>query len=160
MNPGSAYKLAACTACKSDESRLDTVDYGAELDVVIYGVELSATSNRTTKLDVVSHGVETCNLDAMNHGVDPQDPKFEFTSSKGLNVNFFKKNDRIVKNRRGTGRHPPVLRATTRLYTHVARPAAHAAPGRRLQRRCPCALSVALFLRRDADRRFVLREKH
>jgi hypothetical protein len=47
--------------------------------IVIYGVELStrssATSNRTTKLDAVSHGVETCNLDAMNHDVDPQGPK-------------------------------------------------------------------------------------
>jgi hypothetical protein len=32
----------------------------------------SATLNRTTKLDVVSHGVETCNLDAMNYGVDPR----------------------------------------------------------------------------------------
>jgi hypothetical protein len=43
---------------------------------VIYVVELSvtssATSNRTTKLDAVSHDVETCNLDAMNHGVDPR----------------------------------------------------------------------------------------
>jgi hypothetical protein len=49
---------------------LDVVIYG----VVIYGVELSArssaTSNRVTKLDAVTHSVETCNLDALNHGVD------------------------------------------------------------------------------------------
>jgi hypothetical protein len=58
------------------ESRLDAVDHGAELDAVIYGVELSArssaTSNRPTKLDAVSHGVETCKLDVMNHDVDPR----------------------------------------------------------------------------------------
>jgi hypothetical protein len=52
---------------------------GAELGAVIYGVELSArssaTSNRATKLDVMSHGVEMCNFDVVNHGVDPQGPK-------------------------------------------------------------------------------------
>jgi hypothetical protein len=68
------------------ESRLDVVDHGAELDAVIYGVELSArssaTSNRTTKLDAVSHGVETCNVDTMNHGVDPQDPKLSLLRQK------------------------------------------------------------------------------
>jgi hypothetical protein len=52
------------------------VIYGVELGAVIYGVELSArssaTSNRATKLNVVTHGVETCNLDVVNHGVDPR----------------------------------------------------------------------------------------
>jgi hypothetical protein len=59
------------------------VIYGVELGVVIYGVELSArssaTSNRVTKLDAVTHSVETCNLDAMNHGVDPQGPKLSLS---------------------------------------------------------------------------------
>jgi hypothetical protein len=53
------------------ESRLGAVICGVELDTVIYGIELcarsSATSNRATKLDAV-----TSNLDAANHGVDPQ----------------------------------------------------------------------------------------
>jgi hypothetical protein len=64
------------------ESKLDVVIYGA----VIYGVELSArssaTSNRATKLDVVTHGVETCNLNAVNHGVDPQGPKLSLSCPK------------------------------------------------------------------------------
>jgi hypothetical protein len=55
------------------------VIYGVELGAVIYGIELSArssaTSNRATKLDAVSHGVEMCNFDTVNHGVDPQGPK-------------------------------------------------------------------------------------
>jgi hypothetical protein len=59
----------------SFESRLDTVIFGIELDAMIYGVELSArsstTSNRAPKLDVVSHGVETYNIDALNYGVNP-----------------------------------------------------------------------------------------
>jgi hypothetical protein len=59
------------------------VIYGVELGAVIYGVELSArssaTSNRATKLNVVTHGVETCNLDAVNHGVDPQGPKMSLS---------------------------------------------------------------------------------
>jgi hypothetical protein len=61
------------------EFMLDTVIYGAELGAVIYGVELTARSsvtlNRATKLDAVSYSVETCNLNAMNHDVDPQGPK-------------------------------------------------------------------------------------
>jgi hypothetical protein len=59
------------------------VIYGVELGAVIYGVKLSArssaTSNRATKLNVVTHGVETCNLDAVNHGVDPQGPKMSLS---------------------------------------------------------------------------------
>jgi hypothetical protein len=47
--------------------------FESRLGAVIYGVKLS--SNRATKLDVVSHGAETCNLDAVNYGVDPQGPK-------------------------------------------------------------------------------------
>jgi hypothetical protein len=58
------------------DAEFDAVIYGIELGVVIYGVELSArssaTSNRATKLDAVSHGIEMCNLDALNHGVDPR----------------------------------------------------------------------------------------
>jgi hypothetical protein len=54
---------------------LDAVICGVELGAVIYGIELSprssVTSNSASKLDAVSHGVETCNLGAMNHGVDP-----------------------------------------------------------------------------------------
>jgi hypothetical protein len=57
------------------ESRLDAVIFGIELDAMIYDIELSArssaTSNRAPKLDAVSHGVETCNIDALNYGVDP-----------------------------------------------------------------------------------------
>jgi hypothetical protein len=68
------------------ESRLDAVDHGAELDAVIYDVELSARSsamsNRPTKLDAVSHDVEMCNLDAMNHGVDPQSLKLSLLRPK------------------------------------------------------------------------------
>jgi hypothetical protein len=41
---------------------------------VIYGVDLSATSDAmlgsARELDAVIHCVETCNLDAMKHGVD------------------------------------------------------------------------------------------
>jgi hypothetical protein len=51
---------------------LDIMIYDVELVVVIYGVELSArssaTSNRATKLN----GVETCNFDAVNYGVNPR----------------------------------------------------------------------------------------
>jgi hypothetical protein len=68
------------------ESRLDAVDHGAELDAVIYNVELSArsfaTSNKTTKLNAMSYGVETCNLDVMNHSVDPQGPKLSLLRLK------------------------------------------------------------------------------
>jgi hypothetical protein len=74
------------------ESRLGAVICGVELDTVIYGVELSArsstTSNRTMKLDAVSHDVKTCNLDVVNYAVDPLGPKAEFTSFRGLNMNF------------------------------------------------------------------------
>jgi len=55
------------------------VIYGVELDAMIYGVELSATSEDTLgsprELDAVIHGVKPCNLDAIKHGVDPLDPK-------------------------------------------------------------------------------------
>jgi hypothetical protein len=68
------------------ESKLDAVICGVKLDVVIYGVELSARSsatlNRATKLDAVTHGVETCNLNAVNHDVDPQGPKLSLSRPK------------------------------------------------------------------------------
>jgi hypothetical protein len=58
---------------------LDAVIFGIELDAMIYGVELSTRSSTTLnmapKLDAVSHGVETCNIDALNYGIDPQGPK-------------------------------------------------------------------------------------
>jgi hypothetical protein len=69
---------------------------------VICGVELSArlsvTSNRVTKPDAVSHGVETCNLDAMNHGVDPQSPKLSLRRQGSKREFSSKKQGQIVKN--------------------------------------------------------------
>jgi len=59
------------------------VIYGVELDAMIYGVELSATSEATLgsarELDAVIHGVKPCNLDAMKHGVDPLGPKLSLS---------------------------------------------------------------------------------
>ena len=50
---------------------------------MIYGVDLSATSDAmlgsARELDAVIHGVETCNLDAMKHGVDPLGPKLSLS---------------------------------------------------------------------------------
>jgi len=62
---------------------------------VIYGVDLSATSDATLgsprELDAVIQGVETCNLDAMKHGVDPLGPKLSLSFSEIQKRIFFKK---------------------------------------------------------------------
>jgi hypothetical protein len=66
---------------------------------VIYGVDLSATSDATLgsarELDVVIHGVETCNLDAMKHGVDPLGPKMSLSFSKVQKRIFLKKRAKL-----------------------------------------------------------------
>ena len=76
--------------------------HGVELDAMIYGVELSATWDATLgsarELDAVIHGVETCNLDAMKHGVDPLGPKLSLSFSEIQKRIFFKKKGQIVKN--------------------------------------------------------------
>ena len=50
------------------------------------------------ELDTVIHGVETSNLDAMKHGVDPLGPKLSLSFSRVQKRIFFKKKDQIVKN--------------------------------------------------------------
>ena len=73
--------------------------YGVELDAMIYGVDLSATSDATLgsarELDAVIHGVETCNLDAMKHGVDPLGPKLSLSFLGVQKTNFFEKRAKL-----------------------------------------------------------------
>jgi len=68
---------------------------------VIYGVDLSATSDATLgsakELDVVIHSVKTCNLDAMKHGVDPLGPKLSLSFSVIQKKIFFKKRSNCKK---------------------------------------------------------------
>ena len=69
--------------------------YGVELDAMIYGVKLSATSDATLdsarELDAVIHSVETCNLDAMKHDVDPLGSKLNLNFSEVQKKIFLKK---------------------------------------------------------------------
>jgi len=66
---------------------------------VIYGVDLSATSDATLgsarELDAVIHGVETCNLDAMKHGVDLLGPKLSLSFPWVQKRIFFKKRAKL-----------------------------------------------------------------
>jgi hypothetical protein len=82
-------------------SRDDAVICGIEVDAMIRGVELStrshATSNRAMKLNAVSHGVDTCYLDAMNNGVDPRGSKVRIMFSRGPNVKFLQKRVKLQK---------------------------------------------------------------
>jgi len=47
-----------------------------------YSATSEAMLGATTELDAVIHGVETCNLDAMKHGVDPLGPKLRLSFPK------------------------------------------------------------------------------
>jgi hypothetical protein len=77
------------------------VIYGVELDAMIYGVELSATSEstlgRARDLDAVVHGVEACNLDAMKHGLDLLGPKLRLSFPGVHKRIFFKKRPKFIK---------------------------------------------------------------
>ena len=62
---------------------------------MIYGVDLSTTSDATLgsprELDTVIHVVETCNLDAMKHVIDPLGPKLSLSFPEVQKRIFFKK---------------------------------------------------------------------
>ena len=54
---------------------------------VMSHVDLASDSD----LDAMIHGVETCNLDAVKHGVDPLGPKMRFYQPRVQKRTFFKK---------------------------------------------------------------------
>jgi hypothetical protein len=54
-----------------------------------------ATLGSARELDAVIHGVETCNLDAMKHGVDPLGPKLSLNFSRVQKRIFFKKRAKL-----------------------------------------------------------------
>jgi hypothetical protein len=84
---------------------LDAVICGAELDAMICGAEAifyghvpshaGATWIQAWKLDTVIHGVETCNLDAIHHGVDLLGPILHLSFLGIQKRNFFKKRAKL-----------------------------------------------------------------
>ena len=81
---------------------------GVEVDAMICGVKPPAIPQPChamshvdlasgSDLDVMIHGIETCNLDAMLHGVDPLGPKLSFCQPGVQMRTFFKKGPNCKK---------------------------------------------------------------
>ena len=83
---------------------------GVELGALFHGVKLffsdedffchvnrhaDATLGQAMELDAVIHGVETSNLDAMKHGVDPLGPKLSLSFPGVQKRIFFKKRAKL-----------------------------------------------------------------